>query len=47
MRALGALTMGLWTRTREGVNTNGRVHHADEGVQNVEVRYTQRLAKVG
>ncbi|MFJ4761516.1 IS3 family transposase [Kocuria marina] len=45
--ALDALEMGLWTRSHDGHDTSGVVHHSDKGVQYVAVRYTQRLAEAG
>ena len=45
--ALDALEMGLWTRRREGHDTDGLIHHSDKGVQYLAVRYTQRLADAG
>ncbi len=45
--ALDALEMGLWTRSHDGRDTSGVVHHSDKGVQYVAVRYTQRLAQAG
>ncbi len=45
--ALDALEMGLWTRRREGRDTEGLIHHSDKGAQYLAVRYTQRLADVG
>ena len=45
--ALDALEMGLWTRRRDGHDTNALVHHSDRGVQYLAVRYTERLAEAG
>ena len=45
--ALDALEMGLWTRSRDGGDTSGLVHHSDKGVQYLAIRYTQRLAEAG
>ncbi|MEX5306087.1 IS3 family transposase [Kocuria sp. CPCC 205258] len=45
--ALDALEMGLWTRSHDGHDASGVVHHSDKGVQYVAVRYTQRLAEAG
>lgn len=42
--ALDALTMGVWTRQRDGHDITGLIHHSDRGVQYRAVRYTQRLA---
>ena len=42
--ALDALEMGIWSRTRDGADLSGLVHHSDRGVQYRAVRYTQRLA---
>ncbi len=41
--ALDALEMGIWTRRRAGRDVGGLIHHPDEGVRHVAVRYTQRL----
>ncbi|BAS18640.1 putative transposase for insertion sequence element IS986/IS6110 (plasmid) [Arthrobacter sp. Hiyo8] len=41
--ALDALEMGIWTRTRDGADLDGLVHHSDRGVQYRSIRYTQRL----
>lgn len=43
--ALEALEMGIWSRTREGADLTGLVHHSDRGVQYRSIRYTQRLAE--
>jgi len=45
--ALDALNMGLWTRARDGHNTEALVHHSDRGVQYLAIRYTDRLAETG
>lgn len=45
--ALDALTMGLWTRGRDGADLSALVHHSDRGVQYRAIRYTQRLAEAG
>ena len=42
--ALDALEMGLWTRTRQGADTSGLVHHSDRGTQYLSIRYSDRLA---
>jgi putative transposase len=41
--ALDALEMGIWTRTRDGADLTGLVHHSDRGVQYRAIRYTHRL----
>ena len=38
--ALDALEMGIWTRTRDGADLTGLVHHSDRGVQYRAIRYT-------
>lgn len=43
--ALDALEMGIWSRTREGHDLSGLIHHSDRGVQYRAVRYTERLAE--
>ncbi len=45
--ALDALNMGLWTRQHDGHDTSALVHHSDRGVQDLAVRYTERLAEAG
>ena len=45
--ALDALNMGLWTRARDGHDTDALVHHSDRGVQYLAIRYTERLAETG
>ena len=45
--ALDTLEMGIWTRRRADRDLGGLVHHSDEGIQYVAVRYTQRLAEAG
>jgi putative transposase len=45
--ALDALEMGIWTRARQGLDTQGLIHHSDKGVQYLAIRYTQRLAETG
>ena len=45
--ALDALEHALWSRTREGQDVIGVVHHSDRGVQYLSIRYTERLATAG
>ena len=45
--ALDALDMGIWTRRRAGRDLGWLIHHSDEGVRHVAVRYTQHLAEAG
>ncbi len=42
--ALDALEMGIWSRTKNGADLNGLVHHSDRGVQYRAIRYAERLA---
>lgn len=42
--ALDALEMGIWSRTKDGADLAGLVHHSDRGVQYRAVRYAERLA---
>jgi putative transposase len=42
--ALDALEMAIWTR---GTDLDGLVHHSDRGVQDLSIRYTERLAQEG
>ena len=44
-RALDALNMGLWARSRAGHDVAGLIHHSDRGVQYRAIRYTERLAE--
>jgi putative transposase len=45
--ALDALEQAIWTRTRDGADVKGVVHHSDRGVQYLSIRYTERLAEAG
>ncbi len=42
--SLDALEMGVWSRTKDGNDLTGLVHHNDRGVQYRAVRYAERLA---
>jgi len=42
--ALDALEMAIWRRQAE---LDGLVHHSDQGVQYLSIRYTERLAEAG
>ncbi|XKH52866.1 IS3 family transposase [Citricoccus nitrophenolicus] len=42
--ALDALEMGIWSRTKDGADLTGLVHHSDRGVQYRAIRYAERLA---
>ncbi|MGG5754107.1 IS3 family transposase [Zafaria sp. Z1313] len=42
--ALDALEMGIWSRSRDGADLSGLVHHSDRGVQYRALRYAERLA---
>lgn len=42
--ALDALEMGIWSRTKNGTDLSGLVHHSDRGVQYRAIRYAERLA---
>lgn len=35
--------MGIWSRTKDGVDLAGLVHHSNRGVQYRAVRYVERL----
>lgn len=43
--ALDALNMAIYQRRREATDTQGPVHHSDQGVQYRDVRYGQALAQ--
>ena len=43
--ALDALEMALWTR--RATDLDGLIHHSDRGVQDLAIRYTERLAEAG
>lgn len=43
--ALDALQMGIWSRTKDGADLTGLVHHSDRGAQYRAIRYTERLAE--
>ena len=45
--ALDALEQAIWSRQRAGHDLGGLVHHSDRGVQDLAVRYTERLAANG
>jgi putative transposase len=45
--ALGALEMGIWSRTRQGHDLSRLIHHSDRGVQYLAIRYSDRLAENG
>jgi putative transposase len=42
--AIDALEMAVHNRRREGADLSQLTHHSDRGVQNLSVRYSQRLA---
>jgi putative transposase len=43
--ALDALEMAIWRRQR--LDLTGLIHHSDRGVQNLSIRYTERLGEIG
>ena len=43
--AIDALEMAVWNRTRQGQVLDGLVHHSDKGVQDLSIRYSERLAE--
>jgi putative transposase len=45
--ALDALEQALWQRQRDRQDVAGMAHHSDRGVQDLAIRYTDRLAAAG
>jgi len=43
--ALNALEHAIWERQRHDQQLDGLVHHSDQGVQYLSIRYTERLAE--
>ncbi len=43
--ALNALEHAIWERQRHNRDIDGLVHHSDQGVQYLSIRYTERLAE--
>ncbi len=43
--ALNALEHAIWERQRHNRDLDGLVHHSDQGVQYLSIRYTERLAE--